>query len=507
MKIADLNWKLVAVPIPGARNARHVSAWLLLIAGFVVTGVIVGFMWSSMRHALQLLRANQKVSELAQTDPLTNLANRRAFIDRLSASFAGLARNLTPFAVHYIDLDHFKDVNDTLGHSIGDVLLQQASERLKKAAREGDLVARFGGDEFAVLQTDAFESTASGALAGRIIAALGNPYFIEGNEVCVTASIGISHSSSALEGPDVAMMQADLALYRAKEDGRNCFRFHNMQLDQQVRMRVKMADELRVAIGSRQLELYYQPQVDIRSGRIVGLEALVRWNHPKHGLIAPSLFIPIAEKTGSIITLGKWVFDEACRQLKVWQDEGIAPALVAVNLSAIQCKRSDLEQDIAESLKRWGIKPAKMEVELTESVLMEATHEHSGIVERIRKLGLNVAIDDFGTGYSSLNYLTKYPVDRLKIAQELVFAVTTDSRHATVVRTAIRLAQELDIEVIAEGVETAEQARFLVSAGCKFAQGYHFSRPVTAERVTTLLRQGLMRPAEKSSEGKDIAAA
>ena len=336
--------------------------------------------------------------------------------------------------MHYIDLDQFKDVNDTLGHSIGDNLLQQASDRLIKAVQQSDFVARFGGDEFVVLQTDAFDIAASSAVAAKIIATLSEPYVIGSNEVYITASIGISQSSSELEGPDDAMMQADIALYRAKGDGRNCFRFHSRQLDQQIKARVMIADELRVAIKGGQIELYYEPQVEITSGQIVGLEALVRWNHPKHGFVAPSLFIPIAEETGSIVALGKWVFEEACRQLKLWQDEEIAPAMVAVNLSAIQCKRCDLEQDMAETPERWGIKPGKMEVELTESVLMETTQQQSGIIERIRKLGLNVAIDDFGTGYSSLNYLTKYPVDRLKIAQELVFGVTTNSRHSSVVR-------------------------------------------------------------------------
>jgi diguanylate cyclase len=488
LDVADTKWILVSVPATVRTSLGHGSAWLLMIAGLLLTGVVIAFLWSSARYALTLLQANQKISELAQTDALTNLPNRRALVDRLGILFNDSRHDARPFAVHYIDLDQFKNVNDTLGHSIGDNLLQQASDRLIKAVRQSDFVARFGGDEFVVLQTDAFDIAASSAVAAKIIATLSEPYVIGSNEVYITASIGISQSSSELEGPDEAMMQADIALYRAKGDGRNCFRFHSRQLDQQIKARVMIADELRVAIKGGQIELYYQPQVEITSGQIVGLEALVRWNHPKHGFVAPSLFIPIAEETGSIVALGKWVFDEACRQLKLWQDEEIAPAMVAVNLSAIQCKRCDLEQDMAESLERWGIKPGKMEVELTESVLMETTQQQSGIIERIRKLGLNVAIDDFGTGYSSLNYLTKYPVDRLKIAQELVFGVTTDSRHSSVVRAAIRLAQELNIEVIAEGVESAEQALFLVSAGCKYAQGYYFSRPIGAESATKLLR-------------------
>jgi diguanylate cyclase (GGDEF)-like protein len=507
LEVADLKWTLLAMPIPGGHNANHVSAWLLLIAGFLASGVVVILMWSSARHELHLLRTNQKMTELAQTDALTNLANRRALIDRLSTSFAASRRGASRFALLYIDLDGFKDVNDTLGHLIGDVLLQQAAERLKGLVRNCDLVARLGGDEFAVLQGNAVDFTATGALAKRIVANLGKPYFISSNEIHISASVGISDCFAELDMPEVAMMQADLALYRAKEDGRNCFRVHNKEFDQRVRDRVKIGDELRAAIIRGELELYYQPQVEIVSGQIVGLEALVRWNNPKLGLIAPSLFIPIAEKTGNIIALGKWVFEEACRQTKIWENEGIAPQSIAVNLSAIQCKRTELDRDIAESIEQYGINPGRMEIELTESVLMEVTQEQRDLVERLRALGLTIAIDDFGTGYSSLNYLATYPVDRLKIAQELVFRVTTDPRHATVVRTAIRLAQELGIEIIAEGVETAGQALFLVSAGCRYAQGYYFSRPVSVKRATELLRQKKISPINQSEKTKSLTAA
>jgi EAL domain-containing protein (putative c-di-GMP-specific phosphodiesterase class I) len=257
------------------------------------------------------------------------------------------------------------------------------------------------------------------------------------------------------------------------------------------------------AIESGGLALHYQPQVDIESGRIVGLEALVRWNHIQRGPISPAVFIPIAEKTGSIVDLGKWVFDEACRQTRVWQDAGIDAPTVAVNVSAIQCKRPELEQDIVASLTRWKIAPGRIELELTESVLMEVTQHHRDIIARLRALGLRLAIDDFGTGYSSLNYLTNFPVDRIKIAQELIFKCTTEIRYAAVVRAAIHLAEELDTEVLAEGVENAEHAQFLSSAGCKFAQGYFFSRPVDAAQATTLLRERFIRPPAPLPAPKD----
>jgi EAL domain-containing protein (putative c-di-GMP-specific phosphodiesterase class I) len=258
---------------------------------------------------------------------------------------------------------------------------------------------------------------------------------------------------------------------------------------------VTITDELRGAAERDELELYYQPQVDIRSGRIAGMEALLRWNHPTRGQIPPSVFIPIAERSGEIQPLGQWVLDAACRQLQRWQIEGIAPETVGVNFSALQFKGfTDVDRDVAEILDKWGIAPGKIEIELTESVLMDITQQQSERFERLRRRGVRIAIDDFGTGYSSLNYLANYPINRIKIAQELVFGVDTDSRSATVVRAAIRLAHELDIEIIAEGVETEGQENFLLSAGCDHAQGYYFSRPVTATRATALLRTGTIKP-------------
>src|ERR1700681_4672467 len=485
LSAGDGRWTLVGVPAPGGSfGIGHDRAWIILIAGLLVSGLVVAYLWASGRYA-------RRVEVLALTDPLTALANRRAFLDRLTIAFAASRRGASPFAVHFLDLDDFKDVNDTLGHAIGDALLRQVVERLKNTVRPTDLVARFGGDEFAILQADASDPVAAATLAARIGTSLAAPFEIEGHDVRITASIGISPYSADVAGPAAMMIQADLALYRAKGDGRNCFRFHTGELDQQVHLRVTLAEELRVAIYGRELELYYQPLVEIVSGKIIGLEALVRWNHPTRGLIMPSIFIPIAERTGAIVPLGRWVFDEACRQFKQWRDQEIAPQVLAVNVSGVQFKRaSELEADIAISLARWGIQLGSIEVELTETVLMEMTLKHGDALERLRILGVRIAIDDFGTGYSSLKYLTLYPVNRLKIAQELVFRVTTDPRNATVVRAAIRLAQELGIEVIAEGVETEAQANFLLSAGCSYAQGYYFSRPVNAKRATELLQRG-----------------
>ncbi|HZP09087.1 bifunctional diguanylate cyclase/phosphodiesterase [Methyloceanibacter sp.] len=494
VKAGNANWKLVVVPEQEGLISYY-RAWLAFFAVLFVFSAVVAYMWASLRHALRLESANSRILTLAQTDLLTDLANRRAFMKRLTAAFNASARGAPPFAVLYLDIDDFKDVNDTLGHAMGDLLLKQVVERLKTLVGSGHFVARFGGDEFAILVCDVRDPHVVGELAARIRKSLGEPFTIDHHRLRITSSIGISVYSSDLSGPEDMLVQADLALYGAKDEGRNCYRFHSRDLDRKVHERVRVADELRAALEHRELELYYQPQVALATGRIMGLEALIRWNHKTRGLLTPAAFIPIAERTGAALAIGSWVFEEACRQLKLWHVEGIAPQVLAVNVSGVQLKGSaELEREVAGALTRFGIDPGRLELELTESVLMEATQRHKTTLENLRQLGTKIAIDDFGTGYSSLKYLTTYPVNRLKLAQEFVFRVTVDYRNAAVVRAAIRLAHELGLEVIAEGVETEAQMRFLIGAGCEHAQGYYFSRPVTAERTTELLREGVIRP-------------
>jgi diguanylate cyclase (GGDEF)-like protein len=467
------------------------TLWLAgVIAGFATLFLAATMLISVLDGELarKLEAANLTILELAQTDVLTALANRRSFEERLKLAFAGIKRGGNQFSVLYFDLDHFKEVNDTLGHAAGDTLLRGVADRLRKVVRETDLLARFGGDEFAILNTNAPTPMASGTLAAAVAKAVAIPFTLNDTEVQVTASIGIAAYSPDLTEPDDMLKQADLALYRAKAEGRNCYRFHSSELDAKVHERVTIADDLRTALERRHLELHYQPVIDLATRRIVALEALTRWNHPTRGMLYPDVFIPVAETTGSIAALGRWVFDAACQQLRAWQDLGIAPPVVAVNLSAAQFRSAPhLELDIAASLEKWNIAADAMELEIAESDWTEMAERYDDALVRLRQMGIRLAIDDFGIGHASLDELARYPIHHLKVAQVLLSRVSTDPKHANLVRAAVRMGQELGVTVVAEGVETEDQARLVTTAGCDRAQGYYFGRPIPVRAVTELL--------------------
>ena len=467
------------------------SLWLAsVIAGFATLFLGATMFISVLDGELvrRLEAANLMILELAQTDGLTGLANRRSLLERLKIAFAGIKRGGNNFSVLYFDLDRFKDVNDTLGHAAGDALLKEVTSRLRKVVRETDLLARLGGDEFAILNTNAPSPMASGTLAAAVARAVAIPFTIGDTDVQVTASIGIASYSPELTEPEDMLKQADLALYRAKAEGRNCYRFHSAELDAKVHERVTIADELRVALDRRHLELHFQPVIDLATRRIVALEALTRWNHPTRGLLFPDAFISIAETTGSIAALGRWAFDAGCQQLRAWQDLGIAPPVVAVNLSAIQFRSAPhLDVDIAASLSKWGIDAGAMELEVSDSDWREMIERHDSAIARLRQLGVRIAIDDFGIGHVSLDELARYPIQRLKVAQALLARVASDPKHANVVRAAVRMGHELGITVVAEGVETEAQARLVMTAGCEQAQGYYFGRPIPVRAATELL--------------------
>jgi diguanylate cyclase (GGDEF)-like protein/PAS domain S-box-containing protein len=461
-------------------------------------GRYLGRAWF-FRDVTERKRTEEKISRMARYDTLTGLANRGVFVEALQHEIAGARRGAKSFAVLYLDLDHFKDVNDTLGHPIGDLLLKSVAERLQGSMRETDIVARFGGDEFAMIGTDILEPADAANLADRVLKAMRTPFSIQGNEIRIGTSVGIAVYGPESAEAEALLSHADVALYRAKSEGRGTYRFFTDAMDTEVRTRVTLEAELRTAIAAGQFFLVYQPQVDVDTGRIVGVEALVRWRHPTRGIVLPGRFIPVAEKSGLIVALGLWVMREACRQMKEWLDAGIAPPLIAVNLSAVQFKTPlELENDIAAILAETALPARFIELELTESVLMEASLKHNDVLLRLRKAGLRIAIDDFGTGYSSLDYLRRFPVDRIKIAQHFIVDLTTASSDAAIVRAAIGLAHELNLKVVVEGVETAEQLKLVRSWGCHQVQGYYFSKPIRAEDITARLRKGTIVPVRRA---------
>jgi diguanylate cyclase (GGDEF)-like protein/PAS domain S-box-containing protein len=427
----------------------------------------------------------------ARHDVLTGLANRAVFVEAVRDAIAAVKRDGKLLAILYIDLDHFKDVNDTLGHPVGDALLQAVAARLLGHTRASDTVARFGGDEFAILAADIAAPEDAGFLASKIVAAISEPFMISGNNIHTEASIGIDMHSPKAADAETLLSHADVALYRAKTEGRGTFRFFTDAMDTLVRRRVNLSMELRAALARGELFLLYQPQVEAKTGQIVGLEALVRWRHPRRGLLGPDAFIPVAEVTGIIGKLGHFVLWETCRQARRWLDLGLQFQRISVNVSALQFRNPQaLEADIAAALLETRLPAALLELELTESVLMDASREHNGILVRLRALGVKLAIDDFGTGFSSLDYLRRFPANHIKVAQSFTRNIETHPGDATIVRAVIGLANELDIAVIAEGIETRAQLDLVRSWGCHLIQGFYFARPLPADEITALLSGG-----------------
>jgi diguanylate cyclase (GGDEF)-like protein/PAS domain S-box-containing protein len=445
--------------------------------------------------------ADEKITLLARTDGLTGLANRSTFTERLGQSHAGAQRGALAFAILYLDLDKFKPVNDTFGHPVGDLLLQQVAQRLRDCTRESDLVARLGGDEFAILQGEMKEPANAGALAAKIQTALALPFCVNGNNINISVSIGISPYLPGSSGADAMLVQADLALYRSKDKGRNQYHFHSDDLDQEVLDRVTLAGEIKTAIDKHEFELQYQPQVELSSQKIVGMEALVRWNHPTRGLLAPAVFIPIAEKSGAIIALGQWVLDQACRQMSIWRKSGLSLPVIAINLSLFQLKSGrELVRDVTETIAKWGLAPSDLEFDVTEATLAQLTWTQNQVLPQLRELGVKIAIDDFGSEYSSFDYVRAYRVNHLKIAQSFINRSTTDPESAATIRAIVNFARDIGIVVIAQGVETEQQRDLLTSTDpMTQAQGFHFSKPVAADRAGELLREGRITNSSESS--------
>jgi len=430
---------------------------------------------SAIKHS------EQELAFLAHHDPLTGLPNRLLFNDRVEQALAAAEANKRGCALLLLDLDHFQSINDGLGHTIGDQLLKLVGDRLHDLLGNGVTLARLGGDEFAMLAENCQEVGQAGKLAQSIIERLREPFEFEGHRLFISASVGISLFPSDALGAEQLLRNADSALFKAKANGRACYALYTEELTAHAQHRVETAGELRRALEQDELRVFYQPVFDLFSTRMVGVEALVRWQHPQRGLVPPGEFIPIAERTGLIADIDAWVLRRACRQMVQWQEEGRDLAFVAVNLSSRLFGQRDLYRQVAEVLHETGLDPALLELEVTESAVMEDPEVALEQLHRLRELGLSLAIDDFGTGYSSLLRLKRLPVQKLKIDQGFVAGLPLDDDDIAIVRVIIALARSMGMQVHAEGIEQAEQARFLLEQQCQLGQGYWFGRPVPAE--------------------------
>ncbi|NQV21408.1 MAG: EAL domain-containing protein, partial [Rhodospirillales bacterium] len=432
--------------------------------------------------------AEEKVYRQAKYDSLTGLPNRALFGERLSYELVRAKRSGKPLGVMFIDLDRFKWVNDTMGHSAGDELLKEVSRRLTTTFREADTVARLGGDEFTVLLPEIRRASDTELAARKILSALAEPFHIDGRELFISGSVGIT--VAPMDGDDIGtlMRNADNAMYRAKEAGRNGFAFFEPDMDATVRERLQLESDLRHSVERGELELRYQPIVDFKTGRTTGVEALVRWRHAEHGYVPPDRFIPIAEESSLIADIGEWVLRTACCQARAWYDAGIVGSHISVNLSSRQFIYRDVEEMVRDALKESGLPPKMLTLEITENTLLDEKTELIKILNNLRALGVGISLDDFGTGYSSLSYLRRFPVDTLKIDRSFVSELAVEPGDAALCQAIIAMAHNLGIEVVAEGIETPEQFNFLHDIGCNYAQGFFLSMPIRAEEYTELAR-------------------
>ncbi|HWJ93633.1 MAG TPA: EAL domain-containing protein, partial [Telluria sp.] len=427
--------------------------------------------------------SQEKLDHLAHHDPLTALPNRLLFHDRLQHAMQRAGRNGQQLAVLFIDLDRFKNVNDTLGHHVGDELLKQVAAALQERLREGDTLARLGGDEFIVLLENVDEYGAS-HVANKLVSMFEQPFMVQDYELFVTCSVGVSLFPHDADDLNMLIRNADVAMYQAKARGRNGYQLYAPSMTGEGVERLRLEAMLRRAIDKGEVFVHYQPQVEIDTGRLIGVEALVRWQNPELGLVPPVRFIPMAEDTGFIGQLGKWVLAESCRQMVRWQQAGLDVPKVAVNVSARQFERGSIAGMVAEVLKETGLAPSRLQLEVTESVIMN-TGDAMEFINDLHGIGVGLAIDDFGTGYSSLAYLKQMPVQTLKIDRSFIKDLSTDANDEAITVAIIELGKSLNLSVIAEGVETEEQAAFLLRHGCNRAQGYYYGRPVSADDLLT----------------------
>jgi diguanylate cyclase (GGDEF)-like protein/PAS domain S-box-containing protein len=451
-----------------------------------VTGAVMVF------HDVSAARATTlRMAYLAQHDSLTDLPNRSLFNDRLTEAMTLAGRYRRQLAVLFLDVDRFKHVNDSLGHDIGDRLLQSIAQRLLGCVRASDTVSRQGGDEFVILLSELTHAQDATICADKILETLRAPHRIDHYDVQVTASIGIVTYPDDGADCETLLKHADFAMYHAKDCGRDTRQFFKRDLNQRAVKRQSLEDSMRHALEREEFSVHYQPKVNLENGEIVGVEALIRWLHPAIGLVSPAEFIPIAEECGLMVPIGRWVLGQACHQAQAWQDIGLAPIRIAVNISAAELRARDFLKGIGAILAETGLDPHLLELELTETFMVQDSTAMLAILQDLKGFGLKLALDDFGTGYSSLSHLRRFPIDTLKIDRSFVRAITTNADDASIVSAVISMGKNLHMRVVAEGVETREQLAFLQDRECPFGQGYFFSQPLTARACTQVLRRGV----------------
>jgi len=451
------------------------------------TGVVIVFRDMGSTRTMA-----QQMAHSAHHDFLTGLPNRKLLNDRVRQAIASAPRHMKKVAVLFFDLDGFKHINDSLGHPIGDKLLQSVAKRLVDGVRGSDTVSRQGGDEFVVLLSEVDDLESVAATVRRLLKAGAEPHSIDQHDLHVTTCIGVSVFPEDGLDPETLVKNADTAMYQAKENGRQSFQFFKPDMNVRAVERQSIEGSLRRALERQEFAVHYQPKINLRTGEISGAEALIRWTHPTRGSVSPAQFIPVAEDCGLILPIGNWVLREACKQARTWEDAGLRLGTMGVNISAIEFRNENFLEGVFTILKDTGLDPASLELELTESVLMKHPESTASVLQALRAKGVQVAVDDFGTGYSSLSYLQKFSIDALKIDQSFVRRITTAPDETTIVTAVIGMARNLKLRVVAEGVETLKELEFLQAHQCDEAQGYYFGRPIVAEQFAKLLETGIL---------------
>lgn len=484
--ICSLLWLLPDGAMPHLLSPSHLTASLLILLAGLLTG-----QWLGHRHLAATIderrSAEDKFKRLALYDQLTGLPNRSLLRDRLDQYLAEAKRFNHLLGVVFLDLDRFKYINDSLGHAAGDTLLQMAGQRMQNCLRNNDTVARFAGDEFVIILSSFRDLQNLPHIAQKLLKTLAEPYQLEGQEVLSSASLGIATYPQDGTSIEQLMRNADTAMYEAKEANGNTYRLFSREMERKLSQRLEMETSLRLGLHREEFSLLYQPQFDMRNQQLVGIEALVRWNHPTQGLLTPESFIDLAEETGLIAPLGDWILRQACKQWQRWQRTDNQPLRLAINLTSRQFQNVSLAKDIQAIIEETGLPPQCLELEITEETLMQNASSADKNLQQLKELGMQLSIDDFGTGYFSLSYLQNLPIDRLKIDPSFVQGGPGNSNHASIVTTIVDLARNMDLQLIAEGVESASQIDFLLQKGCYIGQGYYFSEPLDGDGIDDLI--------------------